>query len=294
MNTLRIGTTETMYTEKYGYKKGLERMRAHGFDSMDYQEFVNAATPLLKKTPSEFERYLMEQRKIAGEIGISIHQVHGPCRWPTKDATKEAMAKRFEKMTRSIAGTAILGSRNMIVHPIMPYLTNDDEHKDFTYNLNIKFMEKLTEIAKEYDVVLCFENMPKPKFSLASVESTLDFVKTINSNYFKVCLDTGHCTMFPTTAGDAVRKIGKNYLYALHLNDSDGVKDRHWSPFSGIVDWYDFGHALYEINYEGVISLEPHRLSVPDELCEHEEIGLYMRAKYIAELASGIRKQRKN
>lgn len=286
---LKVGTTETMYTEKYGYKNGLERMRTHGFESMDYQEFVNTATPLFEKAPNEFEKYLKEQRKIAEETGIEIHQVHGPWRWPAKDATEEERAERFEKMTRSIAGTAILGCKNIIIHPIMPYQSNDEKHKDFTYALNLSFMEKLTKVAEEYGVVICLENMPMPNLSLGSVEATLDFVKTINSDYYKVCLDTGHSTMFKTTAGDAVRKIGKDYLYALHLHDSDGVRDRHWSPFSGIVDWYDFGRALYEINYEGVISLEPHAFKVPDELREYEEIGLYKKAKYIAELASGIR-----
>ncbi len=128
-----------------------------------------------------------------------------------------------------------------------------------------------------------------PKLSLGSVEAILDFAKTINSDHFKVCLDTGHNALFPTSAGDAVRKIGKDYLYALHIHDSDGVRDRHWSPFSGIVDWVDFGKALYEIGYEGVFSMEPHGFPVPDELREHEEIGLFKKAKYIAEYASGIR-----
>lgn len=46
---LKIGTTQAVYCEKYGFREGLERMKSHGFDSMDYQEFVETQTPLFEK-----------------------------------------------------------------------------------------------------------------------------------------------------------------------------------------------------------------------------------------------------
>lgn len=94
--------------------------------------------------------------------------------------------------------------------------------------------------------------------------------------------------MFNQSPADAVRLIGREYLYSLHIHDNDGVKDQHKNPFSGVIDWTDFGKALNEIGYQGVISLETSVPStIPDVLRDHEEIGLYRKARYIAALASG-------
>ena len=183
---------------------------------------------------------------------------------------------------------AILGSKHYIIHPIMPFGTNDVSHEKEAYEMNLEFMNRLCNVGRENGIIVCFENMPFANLSLASVQATLDFVKTINSDYFKMCLDTGHCTMFHTAPGDAARLIGTEYLYAVHIHDNDGIKDRHQMPFSGVIDWADFGKSLQEIGFDGVISLETGVPgSIPDALREYEEIGLAKKIRYIANLAEG-------
>ena len=231
----------------------------------------------------------MKAQRIAIEAaGLMIHQTHGPWRWPPRDTTVTDCIERFEKMARSIEGAAILGSKHFIIHTIMSFGIDDHGHERETYDLNLDFMGKLCRVGQENGVTICFENIPMPDLSLASVPSIFNFAKTINNNYFKVCLDTGHCTMFNQSPADAVRLIGREYLYSLHIHDNDGVKDQHKNPFSGVIDWTDFGKALNEIGYQGVISLETSVPStIPDVLRDHEEIGLYRKARYIAALASG-------
>lgn len=280
---LKIGTMESAYCFKYGFENGIDRMRRHGYEAMDYQEFVDTDTQLFEKTSYEFETYLKFQRKVVESGGIIIHQAHGPWRWPARDATYKEREERFEKMVRSIEGTAILGCKNMVIHPILPFGGDDIRHEQESYEINIEFMERLANVGKKSGVTICFENMPMPCLSLGSVEAVLNFVKTINSEFFKVCLDTGHCTMFGISPGDAVRLVGKEYLHALHIHDNDGRNDRHWAPFDGVIDWGDFAKALAEIRYEGVISLEVKMpANLPEKLLEYEEIGLYNRAHYIA------------
>ena len=38
---LKIGTMESTYCFKYGFENGIDRMRRHGYEAMDYQEFVD-------------------------------------------------------------------------------------------------------------------------------------------------------------------------------------------------------------------------------------------------------------
>lgn len=285
---LMVGHQDTFYTSQYGFEKGLARMREHGYGGIDYQGFLHTNTPLFEKSPREFELELKRQYEVIQKEGLLVHQTHGPWRHPPQDATVADREERFEKMARSIEGTAMLGCNKMILHPLMPFSSRDEGHEKETYEMNLEFMQRICKVAREHKVYICFENMPMKYLSLATVEETLDFVKTINDKYFRMCLDTGHCAVRGGSPAEAVRLIGKEYLFALHVHDNDGEKDRHWSPFTGVIDWEAFGKALHEIQYEGVISLEVKKSGkLPEELREHEEIGLFRKGEYLAKLASG-------
>ena len=140
----------------------------------------------------------------------------------------------------------------------MPYgineLGTDDAQK--TWDLNVVFMRELLACAKEHDIIICFENMPMPNFSLGSVEAIMRFVNEMNDDHFRVCLDTGHVNVFPgQTLYDAVHMIGDK-LQALHVHDNSGKSDEHRLPWLGTADWEGFGRALREIGFDGVFSYE--------------------------------------
>lgn len=288
---LRIGIGEFSYTKPYGFAEGTYRMKRQGYSSMDYQEFMNTDTELFQKSHDQFISYLEEQSKMCKQAGIEVFQTHGPWRYPPRDLTPEDRAERFDKMSRAIEGTAALGSKRMVIHPIMPFTRSDEGHAKETWEMNLEFMGRLTQVGKEHDVIICFENMPMPDFSMAPSAKVLEFVKLINSDYFRVCLDTGHSAITKDSPADDVRLIGREYLETLHVHDNNGKYDVHLHPFAGVIDWEAFGKALFEIGYDGVINLELHApKQMPKELMEAEETLLYRKAEYIAKLASGERK----
>ena len=253
---MKIGITESSY-RVYPKEIRYQKMKEHGFTCADYGMSNTEVAPYTLDD-AEFDAYLTEERRLAEDAGIVISQVHGPWRWPPQDATEEDRAERMEKMKRSIRGTAVLGCKNWIVHPIMPYgineLGTDDAQK--TWDLNVVFMRELLACAKEHDIIICFENMPMPNFSLGSVEAIMRFVNEMNDDHFRVCLDTGHVNVFPgQTLYDAVHMIGDK-LQALHVHDNSGKSDEHRLPWLGTADWEGFGRALREIGFDGVFSYE--------------------------------------
>lgn len=281
---------EKYYCDIYGFAEGLARMRSHGYGAIDYQEFVETETPLFEKNFHEFEKYLREQARIIAQNGLLIHQTHGPWRSPPRDGSREEREERFEKMCRAIEGTAVLGCKNMVIHPIMPFTTRDEKHAEETRAMNLEFMGRLVRVGREHGVVICYENMPMPDFSIASPEQILEVVKTIDDEYFKICIDTGHCNVVGASAADAIRLVGREYLRALHIHDNNGKRDWHWEPFAGEIEWEAFGRALYETGYEGVISLEvKRREGLPGMLYETEELHLARKAEYLALLADGAK-----
>lgn len=279
---MRIGTANGGYA-RYGddiYKK----LSSFGYSAVD---FSMADTDLFLYTSSqkEVEHYLLQQKNAAAQFGIEIWQVHGPWRWPPRDNTAAERAERMEKMKRSIEMTAALGCKNWVIHPLEPFGINDMQTggEDKTFEINFSFFKELLPIAKEYDVTICLENMPWNKFSMASPLQVLEFVKRIDDDNFKVCLDIGHAAALDLSAGDSVRLI-KNNLCVMHVHDSRPGMDLHMLPYFGITDWADFRAALKEISFEGVLSLETAPSSkLPDPIFQEMSVTLAKIAKNIAE-----------
>ena len=290
---LRLGIGERFYTVPYGFEAGIARMRSHGYTAMDYPEFGNTETELYQKDYHQFTQYLKYQADVCKREEIEIFQTHGPWRYPPRDFTVDDRAERFEKMSRAIEGTALLGCKNIIIHPLMPYTINDEGHEKDTYEINLEFFQKLCCVAKEHDVVINFENMPMKHFSITSTEKILEIVKLINDDHFRVCLDTGHSSAVGNSPAHDVRILGKEYLHSLHIHDNDGRHDYHWHPFAGVIDWKDFCDALCEIEYDGVLNLEVGRQkNLPEELREMEELFLYRRIECLAKMV--VEKNKRN
>ena len=95
-------------------------------------------------------------------------------------------------------------------------------------------------------------------FPVASFDGryVLDFVKSFDTPNLRMCLDTGHAAVFGIGPGEVLRQVGKEYLACLHVHDNDGEGDRHWVPYTGVIDWADFSRALHEIGFGGALSLE--------------------------------------
>lgn len=256
---MKIGLAANMSKEgydRYGNER-YKKLREHGFEAMDFG-MANTDTALYYADESELRRMMEEEMKLAESEGIEIYQIHGPWRYPPKDFEEEDRKERMDKMRKSIRAAAYLGCQNWVVHPIMPMGTSDTENgtEEQTYELNFKFMRELLGYAKEFGVTICLENMPFRKFSLSKPADILKLVREINDENFKICLDTGHVSVFgDLKTGKEIRRL-EGEIRAFHMHDNNGEEDRHRFPKSGIIDWEDFAAAVREIRYEGVISLE--------------------------------------
>lgn len=246
------GTAHARYGEQCFVK-----LAQQGFSAVDYG-MTSTETELYTMSLSDLEQKMLADKAAAAEAGIEISQVHGPWRYPPQDSTAELRQERMEKMKKSIWATRVLGCKYWVVHPIMPYGTADLDTGDAqkTWDLNIEFMSELLAYAKSQDVTICLENMPMRRFSIATPSQILKFVKTMNDEHFKICLDTGHVAVFANlSAGDAVRELGKE-IKIFHIHDNMGNSDAHMWPTKGITNWEDFVKALKEIDFPGVFSLE--------------------------------------
>jgi len=247
---MRIGASDELF-KCYEKHERYKKMKQFGFDYLD----LDMSRVLDGKNEEEGLAWLKEGKAQIEEAGLTVCQVHGPWRYPPHDETPEVRAERMDVMKRSIRYTAMLGCTNWVIHPLMPFGSRDDSDKEAFYGINYDFFRALLPTAKENGVVLCFENMPMSRLEISPPEQTLKFIREINDENFKFCLDTGHAIVRGCSPADAVRMAGKD-LRVLHVHDSDGAADRHWVPGTGAIDWKEFVKALRETGFDGVFSLE--------------------------------------
>ncbi len=259
-----------------------ESMKSHGYDYVDYGEFINTDNHIFSLNEEEFRVFMLEERCEIEEAGLSVYQTHGPWRCPPQDGTKEERAERMEKMKRSIRGTAYLGGKCMVIHPIMPFGLGPDRADD-VWQENKLFFAELLKTAKEEKVIICLENMPFRDFPMSSAEQIYAFVKEMNSPWFQMCLDTGHCMCKGESPAEALKLCGDK-VKALHIHDNDGNNDWHWIPFLGNVDWDAFRDELRNIPEDVPLNLETAiKAEIPEELRKYFNKGLVKIARYLVE-----------
>lgn len=270
---MKIGIQADTF-DKSGYGRWgddtYKKIKEHGFDC-SYFNMSDTNSLIYTTSQTESDSLLLHEKKLAQDAGIEIDQVHGPWRWPIKDDTEEDRAERMEKMKKSIRATSILGCKNWVIHPVMPYGLTDanTDYAQETWDINLNFMRELLNTAKKYGVTICYENMPFHDFSIARPSETLKFVKAIDDENFKICFDTGHVSVFDDlSVGDEIRALG-NEIRVFHVHDNICNQDLHLVPHFGVIDWDDFTKALNDIGFDGSITLEtipPRKL--PDNVFE--------------------------
>lgn len=262
-----IGSHERWGDDRY------KKLKEHDFSCIDYNMMGTDYFPYCDSLEVTKER-LLKEKQLADESGVEIYQVHGPWHWPPNDTTKELRDQKLEHVKRSMWAASVLGCKHWVIHPIMPcgISERDTDEAKITLDINLDFMRKALSIAKEYGITICLENMPMRNFSLATPYDILNFVKLINDENFKICLDTGHVATFPELdVAKAVVDLGSE-IRAFHIHDSFPDRDLHLLPYFGTINWKDFSAALKTINYNGGICLEtapPHALpnDLYEELC---------------------------
>lgn len=284
---MKIGIIYKPY-DKSGYARFGEgrfrKIREHGFEAIDYN-LVNTQDEIFTCATQQATQIIAEEYRQVKDAGLFVSQVHGPWRWPARDATVEDRAERRDKMIRSMEMGLQLNCKNWVIHPIMPYGHEEAGSTDAvrTWDANMEFMTDLLQMAKTMDITICLENLPMLNYSMATVEAVLNFVHQINDEHFKICLDTGHAAIFKEAAiGNVVRMLG-NKIQVLHVHDNRWQQDLHLPPYMGVINWEDFGRALREVQFEGVLSLETSPSGkLSDELFDESGILLYKYARQVA------------
>ena len=282
---------------------GYRRIAKAGFEGVDFNMDVDISK--IKKAAelkdvSDFERsgaelveYYKPHLDAMKKYGLAMTQAHAPFP-PYVAGRRDVLDYMISVYKNVIDFCEMVGCPYLVMHGVK-HFTSDIEDYALSQELDAYLYESLIDTLKDKKIVVCLENIPTP-INGKNMESiccnpilAAEQIDRLNEKAgceaFGFCLDTGHMLLVGKRFETFVPIIG-NRLKVLHINDNDGILDRHLAPFAGLVNWKDFITAMRNVGYKGDLSFETvYQMVKPgvadglvDEMLRHiHAIGAYFR-----------------
>jgi sugar phosphate isomerase/epimerase len=194
---------------------------------------------------------------VVGQGSLPVWSLHAPYR-PHRDLSVLDEEQRQVAVHHAEAAFQLanrLGAQFVVIHGSQEPLASGERAARRAQAR--KSLAELVPQARHYQVRLALEMMP-PEWLPAGVDEAFELVNGLDPAVIGFCLDTNHANL----TGDLpviVRALGTR-IWNIHLSDNDGVKQRHWMPFQGVIDWQALLKALQAVHYVGPLhyELDPH------------------------------------
>ena len=236
---LAIGTT---FDYELAIDQQLEELRSTAFSSISLGG--NAGHSGYLKREGQ-QRLLW----LTNKYNLEICSLHAPFTtgFNIANSYPEQRMAAVCRIAMCMASAKELGSDTVILHLDNSYPEQQKQDVDsLLYSL-----ESLIESGETMQIKLAAENLPN-KESLEFLDRAL---AEFDSELFGFCYDSSHDLISPNEPYQLLERYAGR-LFAVHLSDNDGKEDRHWIPFTGIVDWERICSILSANSYSLPLLLE--------------------------------------
>ena len=147
---MRISTTTDVYARTHGVDGAIRAIAKAGFDCYDLSVFdISEKNPLFR---DGWREYVASLKAAADAAGIVCNQSHAPFPSSQPDLPKHAEynAVIHDRIVRAMETAAILGAKNIVVHPKqhLPYW----ENAQTLFDMNMEFYRSLAPYAKQFGI----------------------------------------------------------------------------------------------------------------------------------------------
>jgi len=270
---MRLSTETGGLRRRFNDKTAVRMIKEAGFDAFDYSFCYMLDQPWNDSLDDNYLEKAYELKKYADSIGIECNQAHAPLDFRHTDSISLDDMK-YRRNVRAIEVASVLGAKSIVIHPLGSILKSNDHNLDY-FEYNTMYLRSYIPYCEKFKMHISVENLNTSKDGkalgipgLTTPDEISGWVKSLGSEWFNICLDTGHSAITGIEPEDMIRGIGGEMIKAVHIHDNDRLGDRHQLPYRGELNWENVAKALRDINYEGDFTLEaticPSNL--PDEL----------------------------
>lgn len=182
---------------------------------------------------------------------IIINSVHAPFSKEI-DISRIDGGQEFaiDQIFKAMNLAKLLGAGILVIHGSSEPIGDDRPQRIAQCKRSLSI---LSNEASKSNIRLALELLPRTCLGNTAEELEL-LIDGIPQEYIGFCLDTNH-PRDPNQLDSIVLKLGKRII-TLHISDYDGVNEKHWMPFKGVINWGAFANALSRINYDGAFIYE--------------------------------------
>ena len=171
----------------------------------------------------------------------------------------------IEQIGKAIELAERLGADIVVVHGSAEPIGEDERSKRMVQSKSSLCM--LTEQVQSAGARLAVELLPRTCLGNTADELE-ELLDGISPEYAGICLDANH-PADPDDLLSIVKQLAQRII-TLHISDYDGIDEKHWMPFDGVINWRAFAKALGDIQYSGAFIYET--LPAADTTAEKLEI----------------------
>ncbi len=265
-----------------------EMIKAAGFDAVDYSFYWPKAG--MEMLDGDYAAYARTLRRHLDAIGLVCNQAHAPFDLRYGEPW-EMSCPAYRNIVRSMEFAAILGAEQIVVHSLGVPRGVD------VMAYNEAYYKSLEPYCAQYGIRIAIENLfeedKKRRTHIGRIGTAAllrEMLSRLDSPWFVLCVDVGHAALSGTEPEDMIRALDTHCLRALHIQDTDYLKDCHIPPYMGLLNWDEIASALREIRYQGDLTLEvfSYLLHMEDALLPD---ALHMAAKIGRHLSGKIEKE---
>lgn len=190
---------------------------------------------------------LEDQPEKAEKAGLYLEHSHIPyygcdAMW-VPGVQRDAL---LEKYLDCVDIAASAGLKTLVIHPCEVYVP-DMELYPYMYGV----MKAVSDRCAEKGVRLAIENLGEK----VAVRKIIDDLS--DNPFVGLCFDSGHNNIV-NGADFSLLNDYDGRIFALHIHDNDGIKDRHVLPYSEgcCVNWKKFTETINRTSFSGSLMLE--------------------------------------
>jgi len=233
--------------------------------------------------PAELVNRLMKDH------GLHVLSICGMHPGPDKDDLRlfshpepKEREKAVTYVKRCVDLAKAVGARSVLVVPSLVGQPALKVSKEADLNTAVEPMRKAAEYAGSQGILLSIE--PINRYEVGLVHSVADSIALAKRVGHEACRAMGDTFHMQIEEGDgipnAIRRAGAHWFQHLHV--ADNTRE---APGLGTMPWREILRALYDIGYQGGVSLEP----LPKGSSPYDARNGYIPAEKLdAELSTGL------
>lgn len=240
-----------IFKKRFGISIGRvvkDRMGVFMENGIHYMEFYLSqpndkefSTNLIKEVIKEREKYGFEVR--------TCHLPHAE----GFDLSVTDIVERFESLEKQkevVRWLSALEPKILVLHSSRGEVT--PEMRAPRKEALIKSLKEFAPYCKKMGMQIALENLT-PGSLLMSSGDLLEVIEAVGEDNIGICFDVNH--LFAESHREFIKNAGK-HIITMHISDNDGIRERHFEPGDGVLDWHEIFTLMDELNYDSTMICE--------------------------------------